>query len=77
MGVLKSITQDTYVPIGVAIVVIGAVAGWVTGVGATMKTHQEVIEQLKLSNESNYKLIYEINSRLSRIEWRLEKESKK
>lgn len=75
MGALKSISQETFIPLGVAIVVIGTAAAWATNVATQIQAHKEILEQLKSVNDSNFKMVYEINSRLSRIEWRLEKES--
>lgn len=72
---IKSITQETFIPIGVAIVVIGTAAAWATNVASQIQAHKEILEQLRSVNDSNFKMVYEINSRLSRIEWRLEKES--
>lgn len=68
----KVITEQTLIPIGIAVVVIGSIAGWATNVATQLHVHQESIERVKAADESNFKLIYEINSRLSRIEWKLE-----
>lgn len=73
----KVINHDTLVPIGVAIAVIGAVSMWVADVTNTSKAHATQIHSLVESNTDQVKLIHEINSRLSRIEWRLERESEK
>lgn len=69
---MKQIGQDTLVPLGLAIVVIGSVSMWVADVRSEIKLHDGLIQELKQASETNYKVIYEINSRLSRIEWRLE-----
>lgn len=73
----KSINQETLVPLGFAVVVISTVAMWVADTRAGMKAAAEQIEILNRNNETNIKLIYEINSRLSRIEWGLSKAREK
>ncbi len=69
----RGLNQETLVPLGLAIVVIGAVATWVSEVKYEIREHKEIIEELKKSNDSSFKLVHEINSRLSKIEWALEK----
>lgn len=46
---------------------------WVADTASQIKNNRQVIEELRQGSEASQKLIYEINSRLSRIEWRLEK----
>lgn len=68
---IKSINQETLVPVGLAVLIIGTTAMWVSDTRNGMKTASEQIEILNRNNEANIKLIYEINARLSRIEWKL------
>jgi hypothetical protein len=68
----KIINQDTLVPLGLAIAIIGSVAAWACDIHAKVNNYETVITDIKKNNEFNVKLIYEINSRLSRIEWKLE-----
>lgn len=59
-------------PVGLAVLVIGSSAMWVADVRSSMKANEAQIEALTASQGVNIKLIQEINSRLSRIEWKLE-----
>lgn len=68
----KVIREDTLVPLGIAVVAIGTITAWAVEVKSQVRSHAEVIESLRQANEANIKLISEINSRLSRIEWKLE-----
>lgn len=68
----KILNEDTLVPIGVAIAVIGTVTAWIVDTKNGLASHTEIIESLNRANEDQVKLIHEINSRLSRIEWKLE-----
>lgn len=68
---IKILNQETLVPIGLAVMVIGASAMWITDVTSQVKMHSVEIKSLAQSNEAQLKLIYEVNQRLSRIEWQL------
>lgn len=68
----KIINQETLVPIGIAIIVIGSASVWVTEMKSQIKINTDTIEILKKGQEDNFKLNHEINSRLSRLEWKLE-----
>lgn len=70
---MRHLNQDTLIPIGLAILVIGGATSWISGVSNTLSAQSEVIVELRRNNEDNIKLVTEINSRLSRIEWKLEK----
>lgn len=72
----KIINQDTLMPVGLAVLVIGSSAMWVADVRSSMKANEAQIEALTASQGVNIKLIQEINSRLSRIEWKLEERGK-
>lgn len=63
-------------PVGLAVLVIGSSAMWVADVRSSMKANEAQIEALTASQGVNIKLIQEINSRLSRIEWKLEERGK-
>jgi hypothetical protein len=70
---VKTITQETFVPIGLAIAIIGSVTAWVTDLRSQMNNNTAIINSLRSGDERNIKLFQEINSRLSRIEWKLER----
>lgn len=69
---MKVINQQTLIPFGLAIVMIGSVATWVEMVRGDIKNHSDQLEILSKNHEAHIKLIIEMNSRLSRIEWALE-----
>lgn len=69
----KILNQNTLIPMGLAVVVIGGAATWIGDLKNQVKGHEELLVELKRANEANNKLNYEINSRLSRIEWKLER----
>lgn len=71
---MKSLNQNTLIPIGLAIFVIGGGAAWVTNVSTEMAECREEKVENKKNNAAIFKMVYEINSRLSRLEWKLEKE---
>lgn len=73
----NKINQETLIPIGLAVVLIGGVSMWITDIRSQLKYDFDRIEVLTASHEANIKLIAEINSRLSRIEWRLEERPNK
>ncbi len=73
---IKELNQATLVPLGLAVVIIGTVAMWVADTRSELRAHSDIIEELKKSNDASYKLVSEINSRLSRMEWQLEKTRK-
>lgn len=68
----RIVNQETLIPVGLAIVIIGTAAMWISDMRNVVKAHQEQIELLSKNHEAHIKLITEINSRLSRIEWKLE-----
>lgn len=69
---MRIVNQETLIPIGLAIVIIGSITTWVTGVRNELASHSEQLAALYKNHESDIKLNIEINSRLSRIEWGLE-----
>jgi hypothetical protein len=71
----KIVTQETLIPIGLAVVVIGAVTTFVVETRARQKANEDLLEALKQTHEAHVKIIHEVDARLSRIEWRLEKDS--
>lgn len=66
------VNQGTLIPLGLAVAIIGSAAMWVSDISNQIKFNSGRIDFLSKSNEDQVKLIYEVNSRLSRIEWRLE-----
>lgn len=68
---MNKLSQETLVPMGVAIVVIGTVATWVSNTSTSIKHQAEQLAAMSETHGANMKLISEINSRLSRIEWSL------
>lgn len=73
----KVLNEETLVPIGLAVVAIGGITAWAVEMRSQVSAHTEVIAALTQANESQLKLIHEVNSRLSRIEWKLENEQKR
>jgi hypothetical protein len=69
---IKHISESTLIPMGFAVLVIGTGTMWITDMTSQVKQHKEILDEMRKSEETGQKLIYEINSRLSRIEWRLE-----
>jgi cobalamin-dependent methionine synthase I len=74
---IKSINQETLMPIGLAVLIIGTAATWVASVQGDIKSHSEQLVVLSKNHEAHIKLVMEINSRLSRIEWALESKGRK
>lgn len=72
----KIINQETLMPIGLAILVIGGITAWVSETRSELKNNSEQIKSLSEGNVVHIKLINEINSRLSRIEWALEQKKR-
>lgn len=70
---MQRIGQDTLVPLGIAVIVIGAVATWVNSVDSRIHGNVQIINELRATNDAAFKQLAEINSRLSKIEWSLEK----
>lgn len=71
---MKIVNQETLVPLGLAIVLIGTVATWVESVRSGMQGHSDQLEILTRNHDAHIKLVMEINSRLSRIEWAIAQE---
>lgn len=69
---MKIVNNQTLMPVGLAVVVIGTAATWVESVRSDIKSHTIQLENLAKNQEEHLKLNWEINSRLSRIEWKLE-----
>lgn len=69
---LKTITESTLIPVGLAVITIGGASMWVTQLKAQLDVDNSIIAELRRASEGQTKLIYEINSRLSRLEWKLE-----
>lgn len=69
---MKIVNNQTLVPVGLAVVVIGTAAAWVESVRSEIKSHSSQLEILTKNQEANLKLNWEINARLSKIEWSLE-----
>jgi hypothetical protein len=70
---MQKIGQETLVPLGVAVVVIGAIATWVNTVESKIAANTAIIKEIRTTNDASLKQVYEINSRLSKIEWAIEK----
>lgn len=68
----RVVNSETLIPLGLAVLIIGAVATWVSDVRGRVGFNTENIEALKKTSDATIKLVYEINSRLSRMEWSLE-----
>lgn len=75
MSITKVVNSETMVPIGLAVMVVGSVATWVSSVRSDLQSHTNQIEILAKNQEAHLKLNLEINSRLSRIEWKLEEDT--
>ena len=74
---MKSISEITLIPIGVAVISIGGGAMWLTEIYQQGRSNSNRIERLEQKQDEFNKLVIEINGRLSRIEWRLEEKSLK
>jgi hypothetical protein len=73
---MNTITQGTLIPLGLAVAVIGGAAVWVTETRAQIRHNTIAIEEVRRLQAEYVKQLYEINSRLSRMEWKLEKVAK-
>jgi hypothetical protein len=66
------ITSHTLVPIGLAVIVIGGGAGWMTKINVAVDAHAARIKEATESEESRYKeltdILRQIDRRLSGIE---------
>lgn len=69
---MKIVNDQTLIPIGLAVTLIGSVAMWISSVRSDLASHSEQLVALSRNHDAHIKLIMEINSRLSRIEWSLE-----
>lgn len=74
---MTKISQETLMPIGLAVLVIGGGAMWVTNIKNQLDLDRENISSLVKNYELYTKTIVEIDSRLSRIEWKMEKQQEK
>lgn len=70
---MVAITGKTMVPISLVISLIGG-SGWMTKVHSTVEKNTAQISEVKEKEEETLKVLREINTRLSRIEGRLEVE---
>lgn len=66
---IQKISENTLIPLGIAVIAIGGAATWLTAMKSKVDEHGILIEELRHSNEEHFKMVYEINSRLSRMEW--------
>lgn len=67
-----AITDKTLIPLGLAVIAIGGGSVWLTTVYAEVKTNNEKLTEVIRSQEEYNRNVAEINSRLSRIEGKLE-----
>ncbi len=73
---MKALTEHTFIPLGIAIIAIGGGAMWLTDVYAQVRDNKIETARLSIKQDEHNKLVSEINVRLSRIEWSLEKRGK-
>jgi hypothetical protein len=69
---MKTITEKTFIPISLLIVIIGVVV-WITTVSGKTDANTKDISDIKIGQQEYNKDLHEINTRLSRIEGKLDK----
>lgn len=69
----KTLNENTLVPIGLAIVVIGACATWVTKINDFKERSCSKQQKVNSRLDDHDKQFYEVNSHVSRLEWKIEK----
>lgn len=71
-----AITDKTLIPLGLAVIAIGGGSMWLTSVYATGIQTRQMVEQIQSdrteSKKEYNKILIEINSRLARMEGRME-----
>ena len=67
-----AITDKTLIPLGLAVIAIGGGSMWLTNVYAEVKQNTQAVIELTQHQDFYNKNLIEINSRLIRIESKLE-----
>lgn len=68
---MKSISEMTLIPIGLAVVIIGGGTTWLTVMASTLTQNSKDIASIK-DNQSQYmKDLYKIELHLAKIRWKL------
>lgn len=70
---MKALTENTLIPLGIAILAIGGGSMWITSLYAEVQSTSTAVKEARTRQEETSKTLNEINERLSRIEWKLEK----
>jgi hypothetical protein len=70
---MERINEQTLIPIGIAILVIGSAALWVAGVNAQMTYASTAIAEVREDQKQYNSHLEEIRSRLSAIEGELKR----
>ena len=68
---MLKITQNTLIPMGLAILVIGSSAAWVTKISLATAITEKSVNLALLKFEKIEQSLKDIDYRLSRIEWSL------
>lgn len=68
----RIVNQETLVPIGLAVLVIGTLSNWWVRYQTKVDYHDQQLSVMSNTDDQILKLVNEINGRLSRIEWKLE-----
>lgn len=69
---MGAITEKTLIPLGLAVIAIGGGSMWLTQVYAEVKDSSQKLQHVIIQQEEYNKNLIEINSRLSRIETKIE-----
>jgi hypothetical protein len=74
---LKAISENTFVPLGLAVMVIGGGAGWVTKIEVAVSAQAAKIEEQQQEDDFRarklFDLLRQIDQRLSMIEGELKR----
>lgn len=68
---MRKLTENTFIPVGLAVLVIGSSAAWVTRTSLAIINNQDSIQLNKSKLESIGSTMTSIDKRLDRIEWAL------
>lgn len=68
---MKTFTENTLVPIGLAVFVIGSGAGWITKMWIQTEAHGKSLDRLEQKSEAYVQSVDVINGRLSEIRERI------